>query len=248
MIPTLAMPNIQVAPPVDTSVFTAPSPEPALGRLPLNVVPPPVTNPKVADNSRNSQPAPRTNQNAANAASDKPAFSFATANGEMAFESPYSTTFVAQLFGQFTMAEGSGMNDGFLDFEQLASMNFVKYKPSLAFRPRDDVQPAPVESPQPAPEPVLEAPARPVAEPDPLRMMMRAVLGSDISSDITAPVEAAVEADVPENPLPSVEMSASPSLFASGPEAYGATQSRNQLALVAPPISRPASGEISLVM
>lgn len=93
-----------------------------------------------------------------------------------------------------------------------------------------------------------EAPARPVAEPDPLRMMMRAVLGSDISADIPPPAEAVVEAAVPETPLPSVEMSASPSLFASGPQAYGATQSRNQLALVAPPISRPAAGEISLVM
>lgn len=241
------MPNIQVAPPVDTSVFTAPSPEPALGRLPLNVVPPLVTNPKVADNPRNSQPAPRNNANAANGAADKPAFSFAAASGEMAFESPYSTTFVAQLFGQFTMAEGSGMNDGFLDFEQLASMSLIKYKPSLAFRPREDVQPT-MEQAQPAPEPVQEAPARPVAEPDPLRMMMRAVLGSDISADIPPPAEAVVEAAVPETPLPSVEMSASPSLFASGPQAYGATQSRNQLALVAPPISRPAAGEISLVM
>lgn len=248
MIPTLAMPNIQVAPPVDTSVFTAPSPEPALGRLPLNVVPPPVTNPKVADNSRNSQPAPRNNQNAANAASDKPAFSFAAANGEMAFESPYSTTFVAQLFGQFTMAEGSGMNDGFLDFEQLASMNFVKYKPSLAFRPREDAPAAPVESPQPAPDPVPEAPASAVAEPDPLQMMMRAVFGSDISADIPPPAEAAVEADAPETPVPNVEVGMSPSLFVSGPQAYGATQSRNQLALVAPSINRSAAGEISLVM
>lgn len=248
MIPTLAAPNIQVPPPVDTSMFTAPSPEPALGRLPLNIVPPPVTNPKVSDNPRNGQPPLRNNDNAAKAATDKPAFSFGTTNGEMAFESPYSTTFVAQLFGQFTMSEGSGMSDGFLDFDQLANMNFVKYKPSLAFRPRNDMQPAPAERPQPVPAAVEEAPARAVAEPDPLRTMMRAVLGSDISSDIAAPAEAVVEENVPETPAPTAERNSNPSLFASGPEAYDATQSRNQLALVAPPISRPAAGEISLVM
>lgn len=158
MIPTLAAPNIQVAPPVDASVFTAPA-EPAIGRLPLHIVPPPVTSPKVADNRTGQQTSrqPAAEPAAGNAA---PAF-YMPASGTMSFESPYSTTFVAQLFGQFVLSEDDGLIGGLLDFEQLARFNLVKYKPSLAFRPRA--------TPQPAPEPALPQPdlrTMPVASSD----------------------------------------------------------------------------------
>lgn len=253
MIPTLAVPNVQVPPPIDTSVFTAPGPDPAIGRLPLNVVPATVTNPKVADDNRNSQPMPRGGTaNVPSARASGTPF-YLAAQGELAFESPYSTPFIAQLFGQFAGFEGGDAIGGLLDFEQLARMNLVKYKPSLAFRPRESA-PEPVVQQQAETAPVRTAPQQ--AEVGPLQAMMRSAFGSAATSVDLREVPMA-STDVPfafdrpvvqEPAVPAGAVKVPPSIFISGPDAYGATQSRNQLELTDVVSTRAGDKEVQLVL
>lgn len=181
MIPTLSAPNIQVPPPVETSVFTGQNADAALGRLPVVTVPPTVTSAKVADDTRSQQQARNPQQNSTPAAES---FSVSTqmGAGELVFESPYSTTFVAQLFGQFQTADEtlgalSGQSAeaplGFVDFDRLSQFDITKYMPSFAFRPQVETPavseqprvqaavsaPAPVASEQVAAAPVADLPA-----------------------------------------------------------------------------------------
>lgn len=261
MIPTIAAPNIQIAPPVEVSAVTAPSQEPALGRLPMNIVSPPVTNPKVADNPRGGQNLPK--DNAPPAASKAPAGQpFAlSGQGELAFESPYSTTFVAQIFGQTFLSEGGGIVDGFLDFEQLAQLDMVKYKPSLAFRPRAEM---PQAESAPAPQ-VAEAPAPPAAEQaapvetrsiGDVQSWMQSVLGQGVSMDLRdMPVVSSDAPPQPQTPASdtaeaaprAAENSGSPSIFTGGVDAYGATQSRNQVVLMVEARETVGGREVSLI-
>lgn len=146
MIPTLSAPNIQVAPPVEASVFTGQNADAALGRLPVVTVPPTVTNAKVADDNRSAQQPQRNSSNTQTPAPNGKALPFSLGGtGELAFESPYSTTFVAQLFGQFQTSDSSlgalsGESTdaplGFVDFDRLSQVDITKYMPSFAFRPR----------------------------------------------------------------------------------------------------------------
>lgn len=249
MIPTLSVPNIQVAPPVEISVFTGQNADAALGRLPVVTVAPAISNAKVADDNRGGQPAQRNAQNAA--AMAKTAVSVApfslSGTGELVFESPYSTTFVAQLFGQF-QANNPGALAGEsqavplgVDFEHLSQFDVTKYMPSLAFRPRMET-PEPAESNVAQQQPKLQiknAPVQQVANAagqadDDLRRMQ------PISSDIAGPEPSSVA-------LSTEAASASASLFGGGGlNAYSSTQSRNQINLNND--SRGNSAEISLVL
>lgn len=248
MIPTIAAPNIQVPPPVDASVFTAPSQEPALGRLPLNIVPPPVTNPKVADDNRGGQQPARNTQNPAPRTVPNTAAKLFEANGEIAFESPYSTTFVAQLFGQFSGTEQGGISDGFLDFEQLAQFSMVKYRPSMAFRPPEE-KPAQA---QPEARPVMPAQEQAAPElPEISDIDLQAALALGIAAEPATPAETLAPAQpvAEPSPRPPEAEPMQTSIFVSGFDAYGATQSRNQYTLDTGTMSRRGNAaEVSMIL
>jgi hypothetical protein len=168
MIPTLSVPNMQVPPPVEVSVFTGQNADAALGRLPVVTVPPTVTSAKVADDGRGQQQ--QRNPQQTPAAPDAQ-FSVSTqgGTGELAFASPYSTTFVAQLFGQFQTGDAglgalSGQSTdiplGFVDFDRLSQFDITKYMPSFAFRPRAETPQQPMmQQQQPAQQ--VAAPVQP---------------------------------------------------------------------------------------
>jgi len=222
----------------------------------MNIVSPPVTNPKVADNPRGGQNPSKDNTAAtpAKASASQP-FTLA-AQGELAFESPYSTTFVAQIFGQTFLSEGGGIVDGFLDFEELAQLDMVKYKPSLAFRPRAEqpqaeAAPAPQAAEAPAPQ-AAPVETRSVSD---VQAWMQSVLGQGVSMDLrdmpVASSDAPPQAEAAANEQPDTarqpENTGSPSIFTGGVNAYGATQSRNQVALVVEARETVGGREVSLI-
>lgn len=147
MIPTVAVPNVQIPPPsVEASLFAGQSSDPAVGRLPLHSVPPPINSQKVADNNREQQQT-RSGQEPPQPSIER---SFASllqsGEGDIELQSPFSTPFMAQLFGQIPafdnvigglFGEGTGVPAGFVDFNRLAEFNTVKYKPSHAFKPHE---------------------------------------------------------------------------------------------------------------
>lgn len=221
MIPTLSLPNIQQPPSVEMSVFTGQNADAALGRLPIVTVPPPVNSAKVADDGRgNRQPQP-TQQNAPQMLPAGMLMPSVSASGGMAFASPYSTPFVAQLFGQF---QNGGLPDGLLDFDQLSQFNIVKYMPSLASRPR--------------PETPRQAAQESVALDAPIRVKFARTNSSsavmtetdETSFDLnTAP---AAGGDMPAPTRAAEYNKPTVSTFAHGPDAYGSTQIRNEINLI----------------
>lgn len=147
MIPTVAVPNVQIPPPsVEASLFAGQPSDPAVGRLPLHSVPPPINSQKVADNNREQQQARSAQQPPQPSIERSFASLLRTGEGEIELQSPFSTPFMAQLFGQIPafdnvigglFGEGTGVPAGFVDFNRLAEFNTVKYKPSHAFKPHE---------------------------------------------------------------------------------------------------------------
>lgn len=249
MIPTLSMPNIQVAPPVEVSLFTGQNADAALGRLPVITVPPAISNAKIADN-RGGQPAQRAAQNIASTQSFAAVSPLSlSGTGELVFESPYSTTFVAQLFGQF-QASDSGLGAlseesltlplGFVDFDRLSQFDVTKYMPSFAFRPQVETPPS---AEIVAPRPKLQIKNAPVQQ---------AAAPQQVANAPAEPAEVNLQTVQPETrdaalSKPADTMAASASLMGSGGiEAYSSTQSRNQFNLNSD--SRGAAVEISLIL
>lgn len=273
MIPTLSVPNIQIAPAVEQSVFTGQNADAALGRLPVVTVPPTVSNPKVADNRAGQTPRqPADLPVETGQGGNVVPFSLSGA-GELAFESPYSTTFVAQLFGQFQVAdadigalggESVDLPLGFVDFERLSQFDFTKYMPSFAFRPRIETpsggqaqatpQAEAVAQPQPVPAPVAAPAAAPATQapeavPAPFDLSSLEPVSNDLNPlptpQATAPA-APVAQPQPAEAAPALPaVTTSPSLFTSGVDAYGATQSRN---LATAFIGARGGAEISLIL
>lgn len=249
MIPTVAVPNIQVAPtPVLASLFTGSSMEPALGRLPMNVVPAPVSNAKVADDGRGGQ-TPARNPQVPVPANDgfADALSSSAGKGELSFESPYSTVFVAQLFGQFEASggesSGTDMFGTVVDFDQLAQFDMIKYKPSMAFKPSENPTAPQVEMPeldalaamrQASTEAVVQsgletAPAQPLTADSP------------VASTDSAPQESTVQAQ--QQPVLANFSAISSNVM----DAYSSTQARNQIALDASAARDVGRQEVSLI-
>jgi hypothetical protein len=187
------------------------------------------------------------------------------ANGELVFESPYSTTFVAQLFGQFQTADDglgalAGQSTdvplGFVDFDRLSQFDITKYMPSFAFRPSAET-PAPPTQQEAAPQPSLGIKNAPgintIPVPDPVADTSPA---ANSSAEATAGLQD-VQPTIPNSPpVPEKQVQprttttaqSNPSLFANAGgvlEAYSSTQSRNTLNLA--PDSRGASTEVSLI-
>ncbi|MCH2547615.1 MAG: hypothetical protein MK052_08410 [Alphaproteobacteria bacterium] len=273
MIPTLSAPNIQVAPPADTSIFTGQNADAALGRLPVVTVPPTVTNAKVADDNR-SQTQQRNPQNTPpqNAAKSGITPFSLSGSGELAFESPYSTTFVAQLFGQFQL-DDSSLADlagettdiplGFVNFDRLSQVDVTKYMPSFAFGPRTDtVEPQPSQSASTTP---VAAPPRENITPEvvPVAASQPQAVASEVASTVaqvsaealqdTQPVTAQNNADALTTPSAAPQPSQlseaqtnNASLLQYGTNnAYSSTQSRNMVNLATD--SRGSGSEISLI-
>ena len=147
MVPSVAVPNVQVAPPVETSLFSGQISDPKLGRLPFKTVPAAIDGSKVSDQPRQQQQASSktsTTETAATAA----ASAKSSASGltpSLSAEPKLSTPFAAQLFAQLQTSAGlvsgmggggTGIPSGFVDFDRLAEFGKVKYKPSNAFAPR----------------------------------------------------------------------------------------------------------------
>lgn len=223
MIPTLSLPNIQQPPPVEVSVFTGQNADAALGRLPIITVPPPVNSPKVTDDGRGGQQQRHSPQQTLIQPSVASILApLTSASGGIAFASPYSTPFVAQLFGQFTNSE---LPAGELDFDQLSQFSVVKYMPSLAARPRPE-SPRQLTQDNPIPDAVSRVRF--------LRPQTSAISAQDVTESAfdlhTAPV---VSGDTPL-PHSVIEYSKpSVSFFVQGPDAYGSTQARNEVNLAA---------------
>lgn len=261
MIPTSIAPNMQVAPPVQVSLFTGQNADAALGRLPVVTVPPTISNPKVADNrsgqnaQRNQQPVQELSQNNGQVTP----FSL-SGTGELAFESPYSTTFVAQLFGQFQTSDASlgemgGQSAqvpmGFVDFDRLSQFDITKYMPSFAFRPRIETPtadaPRPqVQQPQPQPQPVA-APVQQVQQSQtPESIDLRSI--EPVSNDVN-PLPQPQPQVRSEAPITRETAQANLSVFFSnGLGAYNSTQLRNSEAAANIDSRGKTGNEISLVL
>lgn len=220
MIPTLSLPNIQQPPPVEMSVFTGQNADAALGRLPVVTVPPTVNSPKVADDGRGNQQRNYTPQNAVPTPAAGILTPSVSASGGMSFASPYSTTFVAQLFGQF---QNGGLPDGLLDFDQLSQFNIVKYMPSLASRPRLENSRQATQD-NIAPDTAIRVKfSRPASNIAPVADMGEPLLDLNLSIE---------GGDRPAPARPSEYRTPSVALTVNGPDAYGSTHVRNGVNLV----------------
>lgn len=147
MLPVVSAPSVQMAPPVETSLFIGQISEPALGRLPPHTVPAPIASFRTSDNSKGGNLTRNSFLDAQLSVDNLAAISAGSSHptGDILLESPFSTTFVAQLFGQLptldtvfsdVAGERSGIPSGFVDFERLAQFSETKYKPSEAFKPQ----------------------------------------------------------------------------------------------------------------
>lgn len=141
MVPIVAVPHMQAPPPVETSLFTGNIAHPAIGRLPVHVVPPPIDNPEVADYNRQQQQGRQGNQSQSRqAAPSVPGSALPAAPGRVTLDMPFSTTFMAQIYGQTPAGGSNPLFGAFITMESMAAYGNIKYMPSLAFRPQDSGQ------------------------------------------------------------------------------------------------------------
>lgn len=162
MLPVVLAPAaVQTPQAVDVSSYLAQASDAALGRLPVQIVPQPVQGARVENNQRGGQQgnerqaAPSA---AANSGSGFAAGSFA-GNQEIRLPSPFSTTFLAQLFGQaaapgnqaaqanvqaiwMNAGADAAADTGFVDYERLEEYGQVKYAPSGAKLPLESAAPS----------------------------------------------------------------------------------------------------------
>lgn len=141
MVPIVAVPHMQASPPVETSLFTGNIAHPAIGRLPVHVVPPPIDNPEVADYNRQQQQGRQGNQpQTRQAAPSVPGSALPAAQGRVTLDMPFSTTFMAQIYGQTPAGGSNPLFGAFIAMESMIAYGNIKYMPSLAFRPLDSGQ------------------------------------------------------------------------------------------------------------
>lgn len=257
MIPTLSVPNIQIAPLVEQSVFTGQNADAALGRLPVVTVPPTIANVKVADNRPGQAHArPPAQPEAAGQGEGAAPFSLG-GSGELAFESPYSTTFVAQLFGQFQTSdatlgalggESAELPLGFIDFERLSQFDVTKYMPSFAFGPRVPRSEAAAQPPAVPAATTGDALRQAAPAPAPFDLASLEPVSNDLNPlpqpQAVAPPPPAGGTTAPQSQPIAAPITAS-DIFTRGFGAYGATQSRN---LASAFIGQRGGAEISLVL
>lgn len=150
MLPVVLTPAVVQTPQaVDMSPFTGLASDAALGRLPVHVVPQPVQGARVANDQRGGQQRQEQQPSSTPVTNNtSTGFSILSQAGkqDIRLPAPFSTTFLAQLFGQIPM-EGPEQADvaaiwlgngetsldyGYVDFERLEEYGQVKYAPSGA--------------------------------------------------------------------------------------------------------------------
>lgn len=232
MLGALPVSNVQIAPVVEPAPAAVQKavPVPSIGMLPTTIVPASISSPRVADDQRSAGQTTQQTRSvpvAADTANIISAFSNA-ASGQIVLPSPYSTTFLAQLFGQLPTGQMDGIVSSLMDFDYIAEVSMVKYQPSLAFRPQ-------------ASEPVRSAPAnnntRSAAVTAPTTSEASAVT-PEADTDIelqetpasTVPFSLGADSGSAETfPVTSTYTAAnSNSSFTRVSEAYASTQTRNQ--------------------
>lgn len=151
MLPLIVAPTAVPAPQaVDMSAFNGQISDAALGRLPTRVVPQTVTAPKTDDNRNPAQQRQASEQAAVAAKPSASAFEalMNAGKGEIKLPSPFSTTFIAQIFGQYdtssevgnavtsiwlTNGKATPKDSGMLEYERIVQQQgMVKYAPSAA--------------------------------------------------------------------------------------------------------------------
>ncbi|MBM3618458.1 MAG: hypothetical protein FJX23_07950, partial [Alphaproteobacteria bacterium] len=132
------------------SAFTGQISDAALGRLPTRVVPQAVNAPKAEDRQNSGQQRQPTEQPATATAAGSSTFQalMNAGKGEIKLPSPFSTTFIAQIFGQYDTSSEVGnavtaiwlsngratpKDSGMLEYERIVQQQgMVKYAPSAA--------------------------------------------------------------------------------------------------------------------
>jgi hypothetical protein len=152
MIPTLALPNIQLSPPPMTESFAGvPTQTSALARLPFYAVPSNSNSGTVYNNSRYTGYAPQlVAQNAGSPVLPPLVRNHTPAGVQSAQPGVFSSSFMAQIFGQGGLAQSSDLFNSFftasrppaltLDPEIIERFSLTKYKPSDASRPQPALQ------------------------------------------------------------------------------------------------------------
>lgn len=145
MAPLVAVPNVQMAPTVETSLFTGQISDPAVGRLPFATVPAAISAQRAENNRQQTQERSSSTPDPAVETSRTDALQRLLSGGPDRIETAFSTPFMAQLLGQLALGAnvvngifggGTGTPSGFVDFDRLAEFGDTKYKPSEAAKPR----------------------------------------------------------------------------------------------------------------
>lgn len=151
MLPLIVAPMpVPIPQAADMSAFTGQISDAALGRLPTRVVPQTVTAPK-AEDQRNPAQQRQAEPQEQTASQSKLSNFDALMNagkGEIKLPSPFSTTFIAQIFGQYDTDSEVGnavasiwlsngkvtpKDSGLLEYERIVQQQgMVKYAPSAA--------------------------------------------------------------------------------------------------------------------
>lgn len=152
MLPLIVAPTpVQMPQAVDMTPFTGQSSSAALGRLPTRTVPQAVVTPKAEDQRNPAQQRPAADVPAQTASQTGISNFDALINagkGEIKLPSPFSTTFIAQIFGQYDSTSEVGnaiasiwlsngrvtpKESGMLEYERIVQQQgMVKYAPSAA--------------------------------------------------------------------------------------------------------------------
>lgn len=245
MIPAIAVPNTQVAPTLQSSIFSGQIIEPAIGRLPVASVSQTIAGARVADDGRSQQQSRVSAAAAEEADAIEEAFPFREPFGSFHTSTSFSTPFIAQLFGQLAAnsnvvatlsGKGTGAPLGFVDFDKLAEYDAVKYKPSNASRPSQSIVETPLAADAEAgvanlvqeAAPVVET-ARPaeIRQPEMQRPYLYAAQDDmDDADDVSAPTTQAAPAKPVEIKIDE-KLVAQASVTSSPVDAYQSTQSRN---------------------
>ncbi len=145
MLPILSVPNAQVPAPIQTSAVVNNVPAQALppANITYNAVPSPLSNSEIYNNSRSTPPlrAPATPESAE---VKTPGYQPVSARVGVTQGFGFSSTFLAQIFGQGASADGDLFTSFLKDFlpnsptpnrETLEAFSQTKYMPSNAFKP-----------------------------------------------------------------------------------------------------------------
>ncbi len=244
----------QQSPLVNTSVLGSQT-----TRVLADNVAPSVSNAQVDNNARGNGGAFTSSPSPAQTAPDSSAQFNLTASAQNAPSVNTPSAFLAQLLAQSNSSDNSITQSILVGYEQLVSISNVKYKPSNALKPSDDLsgvfgrilqQEQPAQSPEaqivaPSPAPIPAAPERSQAQVSIIASNGPALLDSKDTNDNAEQTEIATIDTNADSPLQTAP-APSPALL-PGLASYQATGARNDLAITASRDNLPAEELSSLV-